>query len=145
MNSQIEAMDPIPLRMANWLVDKPSYAAAIESTLGGPTITIEQEMKIAICGAELEIYLSEKITSSSQSIKVQAQDIQTVKRLVQGARAYLAFSTTPKCERVLNSYATHLTGHLGGFSGRQDHFYPEQSTARPYYFANNEIPSRRFN
>jgi biotin-dependent carboxylase-like uncharacterized protein len=113
------AMDPLSLQLANWLVSNPLNQAAIEITLVGPTIEFNQNLSIAICGAEFELTLNDEPIFNHETINVKTGDILEFRRLRHGARAYLAISGKFNIKSVFESLSTHLTAGLGGYEGRQ--------------------------
>lgn len=117
--SKSGAMDPLSLRLANWLVDNPLNQAAIEVTLVGPTIEFTQSLSIALCGAEFELELNGEPVFNNETFDVNAGDVLAFKRLRNGARAYLAIAGKLDVARFFGSQSTHLTARFGGFKGRQ--------------------------
>jgi len=116
--SRSGAMDPIALKIANWLVSKPLDSAVIEITLVGPVIRFEQEMFIAISGAQFELSLNNKPINNNEKIQIISGDILSFGKLINGTRAYLSLSTKIDVPKIFNSYSTHLTASFGGFYGR---------------------------
>ena len=113
------AMDPLSMKLANWLVDKPLTSAVIEITIIGPTIEFQNDLSIAITGADFDLYLNGDLVFVNQSIKVKAGDTLEFDKLNYGARAYLAISADFKIDSVYQSYATHLIASFGGYQGRE--------------------------
>jgi len=116
--SRSGAMDPIALKMANWLVSKPLDSAVIEITLVGPVIRFEQDMFIAITGAKFEVSLNNNIVFNNAIIQVSSGDILSFGKIINGARAYLSTSKKIDVPKVFDSFSTHLTASFGGFNGR---------------------------
>jgi len=112
------AMDPIALKVANWLVSKPLDSAVIEITLVGPVIRFEQDMFIAITGAQFELSLNNKPVFNNEIIQISNGDILSFGKLITGARAYLSISKNINVPKLFDSYSTHLTVSFGGFNGR---------------------------
>lgn len=117
--SRSGAMDPLSLQLANWLVSNPINQAAIEITLIGPTIEFRQDLSIAICGAEFDLYLNGDWIFNNEVIKVKAGDVLEFKQCRKGTRAYLAIAGKLKVETLFGSQSTHLTARFGGYKGRQ--------------------------
>jgi len=121
--SRSGAMDPVAMQMANWLVSKPLDAAVIEITLLGPIIQFTSSMRIAICGAQFNCSINGKAIINDETITVHSGDILTFKKLQNGFRAYLAFSSklpndNANVKSILGSYSTHLIANFGGYKGR---------------------------
>lgn len=112
------AMDLIALKVANWLLSNPLNSPVIEITLVGPVIRFEQDMFIAISGAQFELSLNNKSICNNEKIKVTSGDILSFGKLINGTRAYLSLSTKIDVPKIFNSYSTHLTVNFGGYKGR---------------------------
>lgn len=112
------AMDPVSLRIANWLVGNAPDKACLEITLVGPTIEFEEAMTIGIYGANFNVSLNDRSIETHSSIQINKGDILKFGTRRNGARAYLAFSANLQLEKVLGSYSTHITAQFGGFKGR---------------------------
>ena len=117
--SRSGAMDHLSLQLANWLVANPLNQAAIEVTLVGPTIEFQQNLSIAICGAEFDLTLNSEPVFNNETINVKAADVLEFKLLRKGARAYLAIAGKLKVDPLFSSQSTHLTAGFGGYKGRQ--------------------------
>ncbi len=117
--AQSGAMDPDSIKMANWLVNKPTNSAVIEITVTGPEIEFSQNMCIAVCGAEFDISLNKKPQLNNQTIQVTAGDRLKFGKRLRGNRAYLAISGELNLPLILSSFSTHLTAQFGGYHGRQ--------------------------
>lgn len=116
--SQSGAMDPDSLKLANWLVGNKPEKVCLEITLIGPTIEFEEFVQIAICGAQFELTLNDRLISNGQTFSVKPGDVLSFGKLISGARAYLAFSATPDLKKTLESNSTHLTANFGGLNGQ---------------------------
>jgi len=116
--SKSGSMDPIAMKMANWLLSKPLESAVIEVTLIGPQIKFENDMCIVITGAKFELCLNDNPIFNNTIIKVSAGDILNFGKLLNGARAYISTSIDIDVPKVFDSYSTHLTVNFGGFNGR---------------------------
>ncbi|PAJ75787.1 hypothetical protein CJF42_03265 [Pseudoalteromonas sp. NBT06-2] len=112
------AMDPIAMKLSNWLLSKPLDSAVIEVTLVGPKIQFENDMYIAITGAKFELYLNNQLIFNNKAIQIFTGDVLTFGTLQCGARAYIATSIDIDVAKLFNSYSTHLTVNFGGFYGR---------------------------
>lgn len=112
------AMDPLAMRLANWLVSKPLTSAVVEITLSGPSLKFHSQMAIAICGAEFELYLNDSPIINNRTIHVDVGDLLEFRKLQNGTRAYLAFSGSPQLEKMNGSYSTNLVSGFGGFHGK---------------------------
>ncbi len=112
------AMDPIAMTLANWLVSKPTDSPLLEISLVGPELRFTDAMQIAICGADFDLLLNQSPVKQNMTIDIAAGDCLKFGKLNSGARAYLAFSGTPKVAALMGSYSTNITCGFGGYKGR---------------------------
>ncbi len=129
------ALDPVSLQIANWLVNKPLNSACLEITQAGPVIEFTEDMAIAVTGAHFELSIDDIPVDMHQTLLVSKGELLTFGKLVNGARAYLAFSAQADLPKIMNSYSTNLMANFGGFEGRafnindtltlKNHFVPE--------------------
>ncbi len=114
------AMDPLSLRIGNLLLGNPENAAALECTLLGPTLRIEEEkILLALTGADLGMKINGKRVSPWQVLETYRGDrISFDGPQGKGCRGYLCFSGGIEVPLVMESRSTYLRGKLGGFSGR---------------------------
>ena len=106
-------MDPWSFRLANILVGNPEWAAALEVTLIGPQLRAEDDLTVAVTGADLD--------ASIPFFKATRVPKGTVLRF--GARrtltrAYLAVQGGLDTPVVLGSRAASLSARLPGLAGR---------------------------
>ncbi len=106
------AMDRFALRVANWLVGNEGNAAALEITLIGPELKFEADAIVAVGGASV------RDLPSWQPIRVSAGQRLSLDALTSGCRAYLAVAGGIDVKPVLESSATYVRAHLGGWEGR---------------------------
>lgn len=129
------ALDPVSLQIANWLVNKPLNSACLEITQAGPVIEFTEDMAIAVTGAHFELSIDDIPVDMHQTLLVSKGEQLTFGKLVNGVRAYLAFSAEAGLPKIMNSYSTNLMANFGGFEGRafnnndtltlKNHFVPE--------------------
>lgn len=112
------AMDPNAMQLANWLVDNHKNHPVFEITILGPTLEFNCATTIAICGADFDLFLNDKMICNDQTIEINTGDILKFGKINAGARAYLAISADFVLPKIMNSYSTHLTASFGGYSGR---------------------------
>jgi antagonist of KipI len=107
------AADSVAFRLANLVAGNYANAPALEITLLGPTLELEVEATIAICGSR---------TSTSQPvnepIRVAAGERLIIGSLLDGARAYLAVRGGIAVPGLMGSCSTFLPAKIGGFQGR---------------------------
>lgn len=99
------AMDKQAAKTANELIGNPPYFPVLEITLLGPTIHFDQSVQIAITGANLSPTINRTAISSYHTLTVQANDVLSFGRIINGCRAYLAIRGTWQLPQWLGSYS----------------------------------------
>ncbi len=112
------ALDEYSHQIANWLVGNPKHSPTIEVTQMGPTLQFEQEVSIAIAGAEFELLINDHQATMNETLHMQQGDVLQFGRLKSGARAYIALSGDIKIESIMDSASTNLMAAFGGHQGR---------------------------
>lgn len=112
------ALDPVSLKIANWLVSKPLNSACLEITQAGPVIEFTQDMAIAVTGAHFELSIDNIPVDMHQTLFISKGERLTFGKLVNGARAYLAFSAEPDLPKIMDSHSTNLMAQFGGYEGK---------------------------
>lgn len=115
---QSGALDTTALRVANILVGNSEDAAGLEITANGPKLRFLADTIIAITGANLGATLDDKPIQEWQSFPVQRDSVLDFEGLMDGFRAYIAFSGGIDVPIVMGSRSTYLRGGFGGFEGR---------------------------
>lgn len=111
------AMDYRSMTLANYLMNKPLNSPVIEVTLLGPVIRAENDIALAICGADFDLSHNGNETQCNQVINLNRGDSLEFKRCKQGVRAYISFSGQLEIPPLLDSYSTHLTANIGSING----------------------------
>ncbi len=109
--------DWIALRWANWLLGNPPGAAVIEITLGGFSLVAEQDVCLALCGADLDARLDDAPLAPWRTFVVRRGQRLSLNQARLGVRAYLAAPGGFVAPPVLGSCATVLREGLGGLHG----------------------------
>ena len=112
------AADPLSLALANRLVGNPWDAPAIEATLVGPTLRIDEDCALAITGAHAEARLGDNPVPRHETVFAKAGDVLHIGPMQTDARAYVAFAGGIEAESILGSASTNLQAAFGGFDGR---------------------------
>jgi len=108
-------MDSYSFRIANRLVGNDESAAALEITIGGPTVTFSEDTIVAITGAPIEAEVDGKPVPGWTSFKVQKGSTLRVSNLTgEGVRSYLAVSGGIDVPDYLGSKSSFPLGKLGG-------------------------------
>lgn len=127
------AMDGNALRMANILVGNREDAAALEMTLLGPTFAAEQDLLIALSGAEIEASAAGEPLPMYKPIFIRKGTTLSFGRVVGGCRAYMAVAGGIDVPLVMGSRSADLRARIGGGSGTAltagEALYAEQPTA----------------
>lgn len=112
------AMDAVSHQLGNLLVGNHPEAASLEITLTGPVLEAEEEMLIAITGADLGPMIGEQPVPMWKSIQWPKGERLAFRGKPSGARAYLAVAGGIDVPRLLGSRSTYLTANIGGLAGR---------------------------
>jgi KipI family sensor histidine kinase inhibitor len=113
------AMDLPSLRAANRAVGNEPGAAALEVTLAGLEVKVEQPATLAIAGADLAAALDGEAVPLEVPVRCRAGSVLRLRARVAGARAYVAFDGGIDVDPCLGSRATDLASGLGGWDGRR--------------------------
>jgi len=117
--AQTGAMDRLSMHLANWLVGNPLNHPTIEVTVIGPSLQFEEDISIAVSGADFDLYLDGSSVAANQTIQVKAGQTLTFDHCKRGARAYIAMSADFDIPAVLTSYSTNLIAGFGGIDGKE--------------------------
>ena len=112
------AMDELALRVANLLVGNDEHAAALECTLVGPTLRFDEQMLIALGGADLGVTADGVALPLWRPISLPPGTTLTAGSAVRGCRGYLAVAGGIDVPVVLESRSTYLRASFGGVDGR---------------------------
>jgi antagonist of KipI len=112
------AMDPFALRAANALVGNSLGEAALEITIGGPTLRTTASCLIAVTGADLSLRVNGHPLPSWMAVFVRRGWIIEFDERRRGCRAYLAVAGGIDVPPIMGSKSTYLRGGFGGFQGR---------------------------
>lgn len=111
-------MDARAFHLANLLVGNEFTQAALEITVIGPELYFEQDIIIAVTGADLQPCLNGVEMANDQAVRVHQGDTLSFKGMRNGVRAYLAFAGGLTVPEVMGSKATLMRNALGGVEGR---------------------------
>lgn len=112
------AMDTVALRIGNILLGNKEGEAALEITLSGPEIYFEEDLLIAITGADLSPRINQQAAPLWRPIYLKRGSTLTFGRPLSGCRAYLTVAGGLGIQEVLNSSSTYLRAAFGGWKGR---------------------------
>lgn len=106
------AVDPLALRVANWLVGNDENTAALECLLVGPRLRFRRHALLALCGARAAG------VPHWQAFEVRAGEMLELSKLENGAAAYLAVAGGIDVPPILGSRSTDTRLGWGGVNGR---------------------------
>ena len=112
------AMDPFALRAANLLVGNQEGAAALEMTLLGPTLHLEDDAVVALCGGEFRPKYGDQTLPFWRPFFVEKGTTLNFGSAISGCRGYLAIAGGIDVPLLLGSRSTYLPGKFGGHKGR---------------------------
>lgn len=111
-------MDEIAARIANVLIGNKEEDAVLELTLMGPTLLIQKDTVISICGADLSAKIDRVPVPLWKPIFVKEGSILHFGRPQKGCRAYLAIAGGMDVPLIMGSRSTYVRGGFGGYQGR---------------------------
>lgn len=112
------AMDRYAYRIANLLVGNRPSAAVLEMTLKGGVFRFDQDIHVAICGADMQASLNGNKVLNWSSFLVHAGSELAFDFAISGCRAYLAIRGGIDVPVVLGSRSTYTRAGVGGIEGR---------------------------
>ncbi|WP_368505743.1 biotin-dependent carboxyltransferase family protein [Alkalihalophilus sp. As8PL] len=112
------AMDAYALRMANLLVGNSETMGALEITMAGPALEVQQDTLIAVTGGHLSPSIGNYQLPSWRPVFVKKGSVIRFGKCISGCRAYLAFAGGFNIEKVMESQSTYLRAEIGGYKGR---------------------------
>jgi antagonist of KipI len=112
------AMDRVALALANALVGNRAGEAALEVTLLGPQIAFEEDVLVALSGAEFDASVGDAEMPRDRPVFLPAGSEIALRRAVRGTRACLAVAGGIALEPLLGSRSTYLPARFGGLEGR---------------------------
>ncbi|MGN6490701.1 MAG: biotin-dependent carboxyltransferase family protein [Agriterribacter sp.] len=112
------AMDRFSARIVNALAGNSANAPVIESHFPAASLLIEEDMLIAVGGADFSPSINGRYISLYQPVWVTAGSILEHKTWKHGARTYIAAGGELEIPAWLNSYSTNVKLAAGGWKGR---------------------------
>lgn len=111
------AMDAASLRIANCLVGNPENTGAVEITMMGPDLVFDEDVLIALTGADLAPTADGEPVPGLRPVALRAGTVLSFGRCRLGCRAYLAVSGGFDIPKVMGSESTYSRAGIGGFEG----------------------------
>lgn len=127
--------DPLSFALANHLVGNPHSAAGLEITQGAFAIQAEQDLTIALTGAQAPASIDDMPATYHTTLKLRAGQRLHLTPPVKGVRTYLSIAGGLEAEEILGSASTYLPASLGGYDGRvlrKDDALHVKSCERPF-------------
>ncbi|MGY6647340.1 5-oxoprolinase subunit C family protein [Wenyingzhuangia sp. IMCC45574] len=112
-------MDTRAAMLANLLVDNPKDTVLIEMTLLGIKFKAQENITIAITGANMQPKQNGKNVAMYKALEISKGDIVILSGAKTGVYGYLAVAGGFNVERDLGSKSTYLPAKLGGLEGRK--------------------------
>lgn len=112
------ALDSYALRVANILVGNEEGQGALEMTLMGPTLRLEQDMLLAITGGDMAPAINGAAVPMWRPVYVKQGSVLAFRGSKPGCRSYLAVAGGYDIPVVMGSKSTYLRAGIGGFHGR---------------------------
>ncbi|SDE29928.1 biotin-dependent carboxyltransferase family protein [Sporomusa acidovorans] len=112
------AMDSYALRVANILVGNEEGEGALEMTLMGPSLRLEQDTLLAITGGNMAPAVNGAAVPLWRPVFVKQGSVLEFKGCKPGCRTYLAVAGGFAIPPVMGSKSTYLRAGIGGFHGR---------------------------
>jgi len=109
--------DSWSFRLANLVVGNDPGAAGLECQFMGPTLRFEENMTLAVCGADMSPKLDGVTLPMWESVAVKKGQVLAMSFAKKGARAYIAVSGGLDTAPVLGSRATFHESGVGGVGG----------------------------
>lgn len=107
------AMDANALRLANYLVDNPADAVALEITLQGPRLRFATPALIALTGADIDASVDQQSVPLWRPVVLRAGSELMLGGMPRGARSYLSIAGGIDVACVLGSGSTDINAALG--------------------------------
>ena len=104
--------------LANRLVGNPPTSAMLEAAFGGVSLAINREIKAAVTGATVDVYIDDVQMPLWETLIVPAGATLSISVPNQGLYSYIAIAGGIETPEVLGSRSTHLGSSLGGYEGR---------------------------
>ncbi|MUG65679.1 5-oxoprolinase/urea amidolyase family protein [Paenibacillus campinasensis] len=112
------AMDPVSLRLANLLVGNDEDEAALELTLVGPSLIVEQDALLAVTGGDMSPKVNGQPLPMWRPVYVRKGSHLQFGACKAGSRAYVAVAGGYDVPVVMGSKSTYLRAGIGGYQGR---------------------------
>ncbi|MGH8778889.1 urea carboxylase [Paraburkholderia sp.] len=111
-------MDDWAFRLANRIVGNASHAAAIETTVLGPTVRFHRDTVVALTGAPTDGDLDGAPLVFWTPLDIKAGQTLRIGKATSGCRTYLAVRNGLDVPLYLGSRSTFALGQFGGHAGR---------------------------
>lgn len=138
------AVDPRAYELGALLVGNASGAAALETTLAGPSLRFAAPALVAVTGGVADVSVSGRTAAMNVALHVQAGDVVEVGRCRRGVRAYVSVRGGIEAACTLGSRSTDLLTGLGPpplRDGDELKLGPEPSTRPRDDLVTEAIPS----
>ncbi|ANI91716.1 biotin-dependent carboxyltransferase family protein [Dietzia timorensis] len=107
------AMDRRSHGLANRLVGNGEHRATIEATLGGLEVEFDEDVRLAVTGAELDVFVGERLEGINAALRVPAGTPVRLGMPRAGLRSYLAVAGGFDAPALFASRSTDVLSGLG--------------------------------
>jgi len=112
-------MDPLAYATANKAVSNDPHATAIEVSLGGLKLSVDQApLDLAVVGGRFAVYVDDRKLPPSSVVTLSPGEVLKISAGESGAWCYVAAAGGIDVPLVLGSTATHIRSRMGGLNGR---------------------------
>jgi biotin-dependent carboxylase-like uncharacterized protein len=113
------AMDQFAHKVANYLVGNDVTAATLEMTYQGCTVAFDEDVVVAVTGADMSPTLNGEPAPTWTAFQVEANDELSFEFATEGTRSYLAVAGGFDVPPIMESQSTYTLIGIGGYEGRQ--------------------------
>ena len=112
------ALDLEAARLANLLVGNPIESALLEVALGGVRLRFDEARRVAWVGGNFDLQIAQTSIPAGRAAVVRQGEELRIGGAKSGCRLWFAISGGIEVPSILDSRATDLRAHFGGFAGR---------------------------
>ncbi len=100
--------------LGNRLVGNPITSAVLESTYGGTELRFDQETRVAVTGAELDVAINGFEMPTWETLIIPQNGVLSIGGPINGLHSYVAVAGGIDSPLVLGSRSTHVASGIGG-------------------------------
>ncbi|MFT3681869.1 MAG: biotin-dependent carboxyltransferase family protein [Ferruginibacter sp.] len=111
-------MDYFAAAIANYMAGNDNNAPIIEMHFPAAEIFFDTDTIISIAGADFDAHINDMPVELYKPVIIQKNSVLSFKKIISGARVYLAIHGGLQAEKWLGSYSTNTKVNAGGHLGR---------------------------